>query len=150
MDLSNLRMNEESKEPKVRIPQKDKLGRSYASGKRKNAIARVWLKKGSGLMQVNGKSAHEYFKRSVLQMIVRQPFERVNQEYDVYATVAGGGLSGQAGALKHGISKAIALFDPELRLTLKQAGFLTRDSRVVERKKYGQPKARKRFQFSKR
>lgn len=101
-------------------------------------------------MQVNGKSAHEYFKRSVLQMIVRQPFERVNQEYDVYATVAGGGLSGQAGALKHGISKAIALFDPELRLTLKQAGFLTRDSRVVERKKYGQPKARKRFQFSKR
>lgn len=150
MDLSNLRMNEESKEPKVRTPQKDKLGRSYASGKRKNAIARVWLKKGSGLMHVNGKSAHEYFKRSVLQMIVRQPFERVNQEYDVYATVAGGGLSGQAGALKHGISKAIALFDPELRLTLKQAGFLTRDSRVVERKKYGQPKARKRFQFSKR
>jgi small subunit ribosomal protein S9 len=147
MDLSNLRVSEE---PKVRVPQKDKLGRSYASGKRKNAIARVWLKKGSGLMQVNGKSAHEYFKRSVLQMIVRQPFERVNQEYDVYATVAGGGLSGQAGALKHGISKAIALFDPELRLTLKQAGFLTRDSRVVERKKYGQPKARKRFQFSKR
>ena len=133
-----------------REPKKDKLGRSYATGKRKNAIARVWVKKGSGKIEINGKSAHDYLKRPVLQMVINQPFERVNQTYDVYATVAGGGLSGQAGALKHGISKAIALFDPELRLTLKQAGFLTRDSRIVERKKPGQPKARKRFQFSKR
>ena len=137
-------------EARSREPQKDKLGRSYATGKRKNAIARVWIKKGSGHIEINGKGAHEYFKRSVLQMIINQPFERVNQTYDVYATVSGGGLSGQAGALKHGISKAISLFDPELRLTLKQAGFLTRDSRIVERKKPGQAKARKRFQFSKR
>ena len=133
-----------------REAKKDKLGRSYATGKRKNAIARVWVKKGSGNIEINGKSAHEYFKRPVLQMVINQPFERVNQTYDVYATVSGGGLSGQAGALKHGISKAISFFDPELRLTLKQAGFLTRDSRIVERKKPGMAKARKRFQFSKR
>lgn len=133
-----------------REPKKDKLGRSYATGKRKNAIARVWIRKGAGKIEVNGKGSHEYFRRPVLQMVINQPFERVNQSYDVFATVKGGGLSGQAGALKHGISKAIALFDPDLRLALKQAGFLTRDARVVERKKPGQPKARKRFQFSKR
>jgi len=134
----------------VREPQIDKLGRSYATGKRKNSIARVWIKKGSGKIDINGKESHKYFARSTLQMMIHQPFERVNQEFDVYATVTGGGLSGQAGALKHGISKAIALFNPDLRSTLKQAGFLTRDARIVERKKPGQPKARKKFQFSKR
>jgi len=131
---------------------RDKLGRSYATGKRKNAVARVWIRPGSGKVVVNGKTMAEYFARPVLQMILRQPFTVANVEgqFDVMATVAGGGLSGQAGAVKHGISKALQLYEPTLRGALKAAGFLTRDSRVVERKKYGKAKARKSFQFSKR
>ncbi len=135
-----------------REPQRDALGRSYATGKRKNAVARVWIKPGSGKVVVNGKEMAVYFARPVLQMILRQPFTVANVEgqFDVMATVAGGGLSGQAGAVKHGISKALQLYEPSLRSALKAAGFLTRDSRVVERKKYGKAKARKSFQFSKR
>ncbi|UWR20866.1 30S ribosomal protein S9 [Sulfitobacter sp. S190] len=135
-----------------REPQRDDLGRSYATGKRKDAIARVWIKPGSGKVTVNGKEQNTYFARPVLQMILAQPFSITNTEgqFDVYATVKGGGLSGQAGAVKHGISKALQLYDPSLRGALKAAGFLTRDSRVVERKKYGKAKARKSFQFSKR
>ncbi len=135
-----------------RTPERDSLGRSYATGKRKNAIARVWIKPGSGKVVVNGKVMAEYFARPVLQMILRQPFTVANVEgqFDVNATVVGGGLSGQAGAVKHGISKALQLYEPTLRGALKAAGFLTRDSRVVERKKYGKAKARKSFQFSKR
>jgi len=131
---------------------KDKLGRSYATGKRKDAIARVWIKAGSGKIVINGKILNEYFARPVLQMVIGQAFSVANVEgqFDVMATVKGGGLSGQAGAVKHGISKALTLFEPELRAPLKAAGFLTRDSRVVERKKYGKPKARRSFQFSKR
>jgi small subunit ribosomal protein S9 len=135
-----------------RAPQRDKLGRSYATGKRKDAVARVWIKPGSGKVVVNGREMAVYFARPVLQMILRQPFTIANVEgqFDVMATVAGGGLSGQAGAVKHGISKALQLYEPSLRGALKAAGFLTRDSRVVERKKYGKAKARKSFQFSKR
>ena len=120
-----------------REPQRDAQGRAYATGKRKDAVARVWVKPGSGKVTVNGKDMAEYFARPVLQMILRQPFEiaGVAGQYDVYATVAGGGLSGQAGAVKHGISKALQLHEPSLRAPLKAAGFLTRDSRVVERKK---------------
>ena len=133
-------------------PQRDDLGRSYATGKRKDAVARVWIKPGSGKVTVNGKDMDAYFARPVLQMILRQPFTvaGVEGEFDVQATVKGGGLSGQAGAVKHGISKALQLYEPSLRPALKAAGFLTRDSRVVERKKYGKAKARKSFQFSKR
>ncbi|MEM8799039.1 MAG: 30S ribosomal protein S9 [Pseudomonadota bacterium] len=130
----------------------DQHGRSYATGKRKDAVARVWVKAGSGRVVVNGKDQLEYFARPTLRMILNQPFEvtsRVGQ-FDVMATVKGGGLSGQAGAVKHGICKALSLFEPELRPALKAAGFLTRDSRVVERKKYGRAKARRSFQFSKR
>jgi small subunit ribosomal protein S9 len=136
----------------VRVAVRDKLGRSYATGKRKNAIARVWIKPGSGKVTVNGKTMDAYFARPVLQMILRQPFTVANVEgqFDVMATVSGGGLSGQAGAVKHGVSKALQLYEPALRGALKAAGFLTRDSRVVERKKYGKAKARKSFQFSKR
>ena len=135
-----------------REPVRDKLGRSYATGKRKDAVARVWIKPGSGKVVVNGKTMAEYFARPVLQMILRQPFTiaGVEGQFDVMATVAGGGLSGQAGAVKHGISKALQIYEPALRGALKAAGFLTRDSRVVERKKYGKAKARKSFQFSKR
>jgi small subunit ribosomal protein S9 len=135
-----------------RVAVRDKQGRAYATGKRKNAIARVWIKPGSGKVMVNGKTMAEYFARPVLQMILRQPFTVANVEgqFDVVATVAGGGLSGQAGAVKHGVSKALQLYEPTLRGALKAAGFLTRDSRVVERKKYGKAKARKSFQFSKR
>ncbi|PZQ99685.1 MAG: 30S ribosomal protein S9 [Cereibacter sphaeroides] len=135
-----------------RVAVRDKLGRAYATGKRKNAVARVWIKPGSGKVVVNGKTMPEYFARPVLQMILRQPFTVANVEgqFDVNATVAGGGLSGQAGAVKHGISKALQLYEPALRGALKAAGFLTRDSRVVERKKYGKAKARRSFQFSKR
>ncbi len=133
-------------------PKIDAQGRSYATGKRKNAIARVWIKPGSGKVLVNGREGASYFARPVLQMLIRQPFQAANRtgQYDVWCTVAGGGLSGQAGALKHGISRALIGFEPELRSILKQGGFLTRDSRVVERKKYGLAKARRRFQFSKR
>jgi small subunit ribosomal protein S9 len=136
----------------VREPMRDKLGRAYATGKRKDAVARVWIKPGTGKVVVNGKEMAAYFARPVLQMILRQPFTvaGVEGQFDVMATVAGGGLSGQAGAVKHGVSKALQLYDPTLRAALKAAGFLTRDSRVVERKKYGKAKARKSFQFSKR
>ncbi|WP_434621569.1 30S ribosomal protein S9 [Tabrizicola sp. M-4] len=135
-----------------KAPVRDSLGRSYATGKRKDAVARVWVKPGSGKVIVNGKEMAVYFARPVLQMILKQPFQIANVEgqFDVYATVAGGGLSGQAGAVKHGISKALQLYEPSLRPALKAAGFLTRDSRVVERKKYGKAKARRSFQFSKR
>jgi small subunit ribosomal protein S9 len=135
-----------------REPVRDALGRSYATGKRKESVARVWIKPGSGKVTVNGKDMSAYFARPVLQMILGQPFTvaGVEGEFDVMATVKGGGLSGQAGAVKHGISKALQLYDPSMRPALKAAGFLTRDSRVVERKKYGRAKARKSFQFSKR
>ena len=135
-----------------REPIKDSMGRSYATGKRKDAVARVWIKAGVGKVIVNGKEMNKYFARPVLQMVIGQAFSvaGVEDQFDVTATVKGGGLSGQAGALKHGISKALCFFEPSLRGPLKSAGFLTRDSRVVERKKYGKPKARKSFQFSKR
>lgn len=135
-----------------REPVRDELGRAYATGKRKDAVARVWIKPGSGKVSVNGRELNVYFARPVLQMILRQPFTvaGVEDQFDVQATVKGGGLSGQAGAVKHGISKALQLYDPSLRGALKAAGFLTRDSRVVERKKYGKRKARRSFQFSKR
>ena len=134
-------------EPKI-----DVHGRAYATGKRKNAIARVWIKPGNGKITVNGRDQEIYFARPVLRMVVAQPFEtaeRVNQ-YDVICTVKGGGLSGQAGAVRHGISRALTYYEPALRGVLKAGGFLTRDSRVVERKKYGRKKARRSFQFSKR
>ena len=134
-------------EPKI-----DAQGRAYGTGRRKNAIARVWVKPGNGRVVVNGRDQEVYFARPVLRLIVRQPFEaagRVDQ-YDVICTVTGGGLSGQAGAVRHGISRALINFEPALRGALKQGGFLTRDSRVVERKKYGRAKARRSFQFSKR
>ena len=136
----------------TRVPVRDELGRSYATGKRKDAVARVWIKPGSGKVVINGKEMNTYFARPVLQMILAQPFSvaGVTGEFDVMATVKGGGLPGQAGAVKHGISKALQLYEPSLRAALKAAGFLTRDSRVVERKKYGKAKARKSFQFSKR
>ena len=137
----------EAAEPKL-----DAQGRAYATGKRKNAIARVWIRPGNGKLTVNGRDGGVYFARPVLRMIIGQPFlmvERLGQ-YDIVATVTGGGLSGQAGALRHGISRALTFFEPGLRTVLKQGGFLTRDSRVVERKKYGRRKARRSFQFSKR
>ena len=139
-------------EAPVHVQKLDANGRSYATGKRKDAVARVWLKPGSGRVIVNKKDYVEYFGRPVLQLIIRQPISAVNRDgqYDVTATVSGGGLSGQAGALRHGISRALTFYEPELRPVLKKGGFLTRDSRVVERKKYGKPKARKSFQFSKR
>ncbi len=135
-----------------REPVRDEFGRAYATGKRKDAVARVWIKPGSGKVVVNGKDMDAYFARPVLQVILRQPFTvaGVVDHFDVNATVKGGGLSGQAGAVKHGISKALQLYDPSLRAALKAAGFLTRDSRVVERKKFGRRKARRSFQFSKR
>jgi small subunit ribosomal protein S9 len=130
----------------------DGLGRAYATGKRKNAVARVWLKPGKGVITVNDKDFTQYFARPVLQMLLKQPLQAANRlsQFDVMATVSGGGLSGQAGAVRHGISKALIYFEPELRAVLKKGGFLTRDSRVVERKKYGRVKARRSFQFSKR
>jgi small subunit ribosomal protein S9 len=137
--------------PKVE-PKRDALGRSYATGRRKNAVARVWLKPGKGEITVNGKKVGQYFARPVLRMLITQPFlvaDRYNQ-FDVFCTVNGGGLSGQAGALRHGISRALTYYEPDLRGILKVAGFLTRDSRVVERKKYGRAKARRSFQFSNR
>ena len=139
--------NEEDEKPKL-----DSLGRAYSTGKRKDAVARVWIKKGSGKITVNNKPVEKYFARPTLQMIIQQAFSVTSAEnqFDVMATVKGGGLSGQAGAVRHGMSKALTIFDGELRSALKAAGFLTRDSRVVERKKYGKPKARRSFQFSKR
>jgi small subunit ribosomal protein S9 len=130
----------------------DKQGRAYATGKRKNAVARVWLKRGAGKIVVNGRELKVYFARPVLQMLLKQPLQAANRldQFDVMATVIGGGLSGQAGAVRHGISKALTYYEPELRGALKKGGFLTRDSRIVERKKYGRMKARRSFQFSKR
>ncbi|MFC0217683.1 small subunit ribosomal protein S9 [Pseudochelatococcus lubricantis] len=130
----------------------DAQGRAYATGKRKDAIARVWIKPGEGKIVVNGRSVETYFARPVLRMILRQPLVLVNRDgqYDVTVTVTGGGLSGQAGAVRHGLSKALTHYEPELRGPLKKEGFLTRDSRTVERKKYGRAKARRSFQFSKR
>lgn len=140
---------EETRTPKQRI---DSKGRAYATGRRKDATARVWLKPGKGKVTVNGRDVKVYFARPVLQMIVKQPFDVANRngQYDVEVLVAGGGLSGQAGAVKHGISRALTYLETDLRSVLKKAGFLTRDARMVERKKYGRAKARRRFQFSKR
>ena len=133
-------------------PKIDEHGRSYATGKRKDAVARVWIKPGSGRIHVNGRDFESYFARPVLRMIINQPLEAVERkdQYDVSCTVKGGGLSGQAGALRHGVSKALIFYEPALRPLLKKGGFLTRDSRVVERKKYRRRKARRSFQFSKR
>ncbi|MCB1506737.1 MAG: 30S ribosomal protein S9 [Hyphomicrobiaceae bacterium] len=136
----------------VHVQKLDAHGRAYATGKRKDAVARVWLKPGRGKITVNDKDYTSYFARPVLQMLLMQPINAVNRadQYDINVTVAGGGLSGQAGAVRHGISKALTYYEPELRSTLKRGGFLTRDSRTVERKKYGRAKARRSFQFSKR
>ena len=139
-------------ETPLREQQLDKYGRAYATGRRKDAVARVWLKPGSGKIEVNGRDQSIYFARPTLRLVINQPFdvtERVGQ-YDVVATVKGGGLSGQAGAVKHGIAQALSRYEPALRTAVKREGFLTRDSRVVERKKYGRAKARRSFQFSKR
>ena len=150
-DLGTAAQTEISDAP-VRVQKLDAQGRAYATGKRKDAVARVWVKPGSGKVTINGRELATYFARPVLQMIVQQPIvatERVDQ-FDVVAAVAGGGLSGQAGAVRHGISQALTHYEPALRSVLKKGGFLTRDSRVVERKKYGRAKARRSFQFSKR
>ncbi len=153
-DLKNLAVTTaiEASDAPRRETKRDALGRSYATGRRKNAIARVWIKPGKGEISVNGKRVTQYFARPVLRMLLTQPFlvtDRYNQ-FDVFCTCNGGGLSGQAGAVRHGISRALTYYEPELRGVLKLAGFLTRDSRVVERKKYGRAKARRSFQFSKR
>ena len=149
-DLSKTEKNEND----MILPEKevDDFGRSYATGKRKDAVARVWLKQGPGNITINGKSSDDYFARPVLIMLINQPLIASDrkEQFDVVCSVTGGGLSGQAGAVRHGISKAIVLFEPELKKVLKSGGFLTRDSRVVERKKYGRRKARRSFQFSKR
>jgi small subunit ribosomal protein S9 len=134
------------------IQKLDKTGRAYATGKRKNAVARVWIKPGGGAITINERAIESYFARPVLRMLIQQPLVAANRngQYDVVCTVAGGGLSGQAGAVRHGISKALMNYEPDLRPVLKRGGFLTRDPRVVERKKYGRAKARRSFQFSKR
>ena len=136
----------------VYVQKLDEHGRAYATGKRKDAVARVWIKPGNGKITINKREFAKYFARPVLQMILKQPIDAAGRsdQYDIIATVSGGGLSGQAGAVRHGISKALVSFEPELRGVLKKGGFLTRDARVVERKKYGKAKARKSFQFSKR
>ena len=136
----------------VHVQKLDKQGRAYATGKRKDAIARVWVKPGSGKITINGRDQEIYFARPTLRLVINQPFVIAEREgqYDVIASVQGGGLSGQAGAVRHGISKALTYYEPGLRAVLKKGGFLTRDSRVVERKKYGKAKARRSFQFSKR
>jgi small subunit ribosomal protein S9 len=138
--------------PVIREPKIDALGRAYATGRRKDAVARVWVKRGTGKVVVNGRDQAIYFARPTLRLVINQPFQVADREgqYDVIATVAGGGLSGQAGAVKHGISQALTFYEPDLRGPIKAAGFLTRDSRTVERKKYGKAKARRSFQFSKR
>jgi small subunit ribosomal protein S9 len=141
-----------AKAPESQKPRLDGLGRAYATGKRKDAVARIWIKPGTGKISVNARDIAVYFARPVLRMMINQPFGATNRrdQYDIVCTVAGGGLSGQAGAVRHGISKALSLFEPGLRPVLKKGGFLTRDARTVERKKYGRAKARRRFQFSKR
>ena len=142
--------------PPLEAPRRERVvddqGRSYATGKRKDAVARVWIKPGNGQLTVNGRDGTVYFARPTLRMLINQPFGAVERkdQYDIWCTVRGGGLSGQAGAIRHGVSKALTLNDPSLRAALKKGGFLTRDARVVERKKYGKPKARRSFQFSKR
>jgi small subunit ribosomal protein S9 len=150
-DLANINASAQPDAP-VHVQKLDAQGRAYATGKRKDAVARVWIKPGSGKITVNGRAFDVYFARPVLRMIVQQPLGIVSRtsQYDLTVTVAGGGLSGQAGAVRHGLSKALTYFEPELRAPLKREGFLTRDSRVVERKKYGRKKARRSFQFSKR
>ncbi len=139
-------------EQEVKKPTVDQLGRAYGTGRRKGAIARVWVKKGKGKIVVNGREVETYFARPVLRMIINQPFVSLKEEgkFDITVTVKGGGLSGQAGAVRHGIARALDNFNPEYRPTLRKGGYLTRDSRVVERKKYGRAKARRSFQFSKR
>jgi small subunit ribosomal protein S9 len=141
-----------SNEAPVHVQKLDAQGRAYATGKRKDAVARVWIKPGSGQITINKRPVETYFARPVLRMILRQPLQIANRvdQYDIVVTVAGGGLSGQAGAVRHGLSKALTYYEPELRGPLKREGFLTRDARVVERKKYGRAKARRSFQFSKR
>ncbi|WP_341633687.1 30S ribosomal protein S9 [Sphingomonas agri] len=136
----------------LREQQLDKYGRAYATGRRKDAVARVWLKPGSGKIVINGREQETYFARATLRLVINQPFDVAERggQYDIEATVVGGGLSGQAGAVKHGIAQALTRYEPALRTLIKQAGFLTRDPRVVERKKYGRAKARRSFQFSKR
>lgn len=148
------RLNESTPEKERSLPEPkiDNLGRAYATGKRKDAIARVWIKPGTGKITVNGRESKVYFARPVLRMLMNQPFEVANrnEQYDVVCTVSGGGLSGQAGAVRHGISKALTYYEPGLRPVLKKEGFMTRDARIVERKKYGHKKARRSYQFSKR
>jgi small subunit ribosomal protein S9 len=150
-DLSSLKTTTPVEAPKY-VQKLDKQGRSYATGKRKDAVARVWVKPGAGKIMVNDRTVETYFARPVLRMLIQQPLTLANRQgqYDVVCTVSGGGLSGQAGAVRHGLSKALMRYEPELRGILKRGGFLTRDSRVVERKKYGRAKARRSFQFSKR
>ena len=150
-DLSKLKVDDKE-EVVVNEPKIDTLGRSYATGRRKESTARVWVKRGTGKISINGKEMVNYFARPVLQMQLNFVFDVTERkdQFDVIATVKGGGLSGQAGAVRHGLSRALSLFEPDLRKPLKSAGMLTRDSRVVERKKYGRAKARKSFQFSKR
>ena len=150
-DLSKLKVDDKD-ETVVNEPKIDTLGRSYATGRRKESTARVWVKRGTGKISINGKEMVHYFARPVLQMQLNFVFDVTERkdQFDVIATVKGGGLSGQAGAVRHGLSRALSLFEPDLRKSLKSAGMLTRDSRVVERKKYGRAKARKSFQFSKR
>ena len=151
-DLKDTELAPPPVEAPVHVQKLDKLGRAYATGKRKNSVARVWIKPGKGQTTVNGKPLDVYFARPVLRMILNQPLVVANRigQYDLFVTVAGGGLSGQAGAVRHGLAKALTYYEPELRAPLKKEGFLTRDSRVVERKKYGHAKARRSFQFSKR
>ena len=154
-DLSHLTPEEARREmarAQAREKKVDTEGRAYATGKRKNAVARVWVKPGAGRITVNERDQEVYFARPVLRMLIAQPLQAANRasQYDVICTVKGGGLSGQAGAVRHGISKALTYYEPDLRPVLKKGGFLTRDSRVVERKKYGRAKARRSFQFSKR
>jgi small subunit ribosomal protein S9 len=150
-DLGSANVAETSSAP-VRVQKLDAQGRAYATGKRKDAVARVWVKPGSGKITVNDKNYVDYFARPVLQMVLQQPIVAASRDgqFDIVVTVAGGGLSGQAGAVRHGISRALTYYEPGLRSVLKKGGFLTRDSRTVERKKYGRAKARRSFQFSKR
>ena len=151
-DLGNIKGAGATAAAPQHVQKLDSLGRAYATGQRKHAVARVWIKPGKGVITVNAKDYTKYFARPVLQMLLQQPLSAVNRstQYDINVTVVGGGLSGQAGAVRHGISKALTYFEPDLRSVLKKGGFLTRDSRVVERKKYGRMKARRSFQFSKR
>ena len=151
-DLASVATPDAAPAAPVHVRKVDEHGRAYATGKRKDAVARVWVKPGTGKVTINGRDMAVYFARPVLQMVLRQPIVATNRDgqFDIVATVEGGGLSGQAGAVRHGISKALTYYEPELRAVLKKGGFLTRDSRVVERKKYGKAKARRSFQFSKR